>query len=144
LLETGYQAPNMVQLALRDSATTNAISGLRTDTANRLLYANPAGITAPVEKAPLAPTSVSASAVKRTVTVSWIQADNTGNNVLSQTIKVWSGGNVVGTVRVSATATKASLSLRANTRYRFTVVASNSNSSSVDSPLSNEVIPRNK
>lgn len=144
LLAGGYQKPNLVQLALSDAATVGVISSVPLSTVNKLLYANPAGIAVPLDKAPLAPLSVSAVAGKRSATVTWVQADNAGANVVSQTIRVWSGGNVVGTARLSATATQAILTLRANVRYAFTVVASNSTSSSVDSPMSNLVIPRNK
>ncbi len=142
LLGSGYQAPNMVQLAIKDAAST--IPAAPAGTTNRLLYLNPAGISTPVELAPLAPTSVSAVAVKRTVTVDWTPADNTGRNVLSQTVKIWSAGNVVSTVRVSATATTVKVNLRPNERYWFTVVASNATATSVDSPVSNTVIPRSK
>ncbi len=144
LLAGGLQQPNIVSLALTDSATKDAVSSMPAGTVNSLLYANPAGIGIPLAKAPLAPTSVSAVAGKRAATVSWVQADNSLNPLVSQTVKVWAGGNVVGSLRVSAVATSAVLKLRAGVSYTFTVVASNATASSVDSPPSNVVVPTNK
>jgi subtilisin family serine protease len=144
LLASGLQQPNIVSLALTDSATKDAVSSMPAGTVNSLLYANPAGIGIPLAKAPLAPTSVSAVAGKRAATVSWVQADNRLNPLVSQTVKVWAGGNVVGSLRVSAVATSAVLKLRAGVSYTFTVVASNATASSVDSPPSNVVVPTNK
>lgn len=144
LLGGGYVAPNLVALALTDAATTGVVGGVPGATANKLLYANPAGITVPATKAPLAPTSVTAVAGKRAATVSWVQADNTEAAVLSQTVQVWSGGNIVGSAKVSATATTALLKLRAGVSYSFTVVATNSIATSLQSPMSNLVIPTNK
>ena len=144
LLAGGFQPSNIVSLALTDSATKDAISSLPVGTVNSLLYANPAGIGIPAAKAPSAPTSVSAVAGKRAATVSWTQADNTLSPVISQTVRVWAGGNVVGSLRVAATATSAVLKLRAGVTYTFTVVASSATASSVDSPISNPVVPTNK
>ncbi len=144
LLAGGFQQPNIVALALTDAATKDVISSLPAGTVNALLYANPAGIGIPVAKAPAAPVSVSAVAGKRAATVTWVQADNSLNPLVSQTVRVWAGGNVVGTLRVAANATTAVLKLRAGVTYAFTVVASNATSSSVDSPLSNSVVPTNK
>jgi hypothetical protein len=81
---------------------------------------------------------------KRAATVNWVQADNTGAAVVSQTVQVWSGGNIVGSAKVSATATSALLKLRAGVSYSFTVVATNSIATSLQSPMSNLVIPTNK
>jgi subtilisin family serine protease len=144
LLGSGYVAPNLVALALTDAATVGAVGSVPGGTVNKLLYANPAGITVPATKAPLAPTSVSAVAGKRAATVNWVQADNTGAAVVSQTVQVWSGGNIVGSAKVSATATSALLKLRAGVSYSFTVVATNSIATSLQSPMSNLVIPTNK
>jgi subtilisin family serine protease len=144
LLAGGIQQPNIVELALTDAATKALVSSVPTGTVNSLLYANPAGIGVPATKAPLAPTSVTAVAGKREATVRWTQADNALAGVISQTVKVWAGGNVVGSVKISAGATSATLKLRAGVSYSFTVVASNAAASSVDSPVSNTVIPTNK
>jgi subtilisin family serine protease len=144
LLASGGQQPNIVQLALTDASSKEVVTSVPTGTANWLLYANPAGIGIPVAKAPLAPTSVSAVAGKRAATVSWTQADNSLNAVISQTVKVWAAGNVVSSVKVAAGATSATLKLRAGVSYSFTVVATNAAASSVDSPMSNVVVPANK
>lgn len=144
LLASGGQQPNIVQLALTDASSKDVVTSVPTGTANWLLYANPAGIGIPVAKAPLAPTSVSAVAGKRAATVSWTQADNSLNAVISQTVKVWAAGNVVSSVKVAAGATSATLKLRAGVSYSFTVVATNAAASSVDSPMSNVVVPANK
>ena len=141
LLAGGFQQPNIVSLALTDAATKGAVTSLPTGTVNALLYANPAGINIPSSKAPLAPVSVSAIAGKRQATVSWVQADNSAAALTSQTVKVWSGGNVVGSAKVSAGATSAVIKLRAGVSYSFTVVASNATATSVDSPMSNVVVP---
>ncbi len=140
-LTGGFQQPNIITLALTDSATKGAVTSLPAGTVNALLYANPAGIGIPVAKAPVAPVSVSATAGKRSATVTWVQGDNSGAALTSQTIKVWSGGNVVASAKVSATATSAVLKLRGGVSYSFTVVATNATASSVDSPMSNTVIP---
>lgn len=144
LLEGGFQQPNIVSLALTEAATKDVVSALPAGTVNALLYANPAGIGIPVAKAPLAPTSVSAVGGKRAATVSWTPADNAAAAVVSQIVRVWSGGNVVGTMKVSATATSVTVKLRAGVTYAFTVVATSATASSVDSPLSNSVVPTNK
>ncbi len=144
LLASGGQQPNIVQLALTDASSKEVVTSVPTGTANWLLYANPAGIGIPVAKAPLAPTSVSAVAGKRAATVSWTQADNSLNAVISQTVKVWAAGNVVSSAKVAAGATSATLKLRAGVSYSFTVVATNAAASSVDSPMSNVVVPANK
>ncbi len=144
LLASGGQQPNIVQLALTDASSKDVVTSVPTGTANWLLYANPAGIGIPVAKAPLAPTSVSAVAGKRAATVSWTQADNSLNAVISQTVKVWAAGNVVSSAKVAAGATSATLKLRAGVSYSFTVVATNAAASSVDSPMSNVVVPANK
>lgn len=144
LLAGGVQQPNIVQLALTDSATQGIVTAVPSGTANALLYANPAGIGVPIAKAPLAPTAVSAQAGKRAATITWTQADNALIALSSQTIKVWSGGNVVASAKVSAGVTSATLKLRAGVSYSFTVVASSSSATSVDSPMSNVVVPTNK
>lgn len=144
LLAGGFQAPNIVSLALTDAATKGAVTGLPTGTVNALLYANPAGITVPVAKAPLAPISVSAVAGKRQATVTWVQADNTGASVKSQVVHVWSGGNIVGSATVSASATSAIVKLRAGVSYSFTVVAVNAVATSLESPMSNLVVPTSR
>lgn len=144
LLAGGFQQPNIVALALTEAATKDVVSLVPTGTVNALLYANPAGIGIPAAKAPLAPTSVSAVGGKRAATVSWTAADNANSAVISQTVRVWSGGNVVGTMKVSATATSVTVKLRAGVTYAFTVIATNATASSVDSPLSNSVVPTNK
>lgn len=144
LLAGGFQQPNIVTLALTDAAIKGAVTGLPAGTVNALLYANPAGITVPATKAPLAPTSVTAIAGKRQATVTWVQADNSAAALISQTVKVWSGGNVVGTAKVAAGATSAVIKLRAGVSYSFTVVATNATASSVDSPVSNVVVPTSR
>lgn len=141
LLSGGFQQPNIVSLALTDAATKGSIASLPTGTVNALLYANPAGITVPAAKAPLAATSVSAVAGRRQATVSWVQADNAATPLTSQTVRVWAGGNVVGSAKVSAGATSVVLRLRAGVSYSFTVVANSATASSVDSPISNVVVP---
>lgn len=141
LLANGFQLPNIVSLALTDAATRGAILGLPTGTINSLLFVNPAGIGVPVSKAPIAPSAVSAVAGRRAATVTWSQADNSASALISQTVKVWSGGNVVGTQRVSAGATSVTVKLRAGVSYSFSVVATNAVASSADSPMSNVVVP---
>lgn len=140
-LAGSYQAPNTVSLALTNAATKGIISSTPAGTVNALLYANPAGITVPSVKVPLAPTRVVATAGRRAATVSWTQADNTGTPLISQTLKAWSGGKVVATMTVSSTATTAVFKLTAGVSYAFTVVANGTNASSLDSPLSNSVVP---
>ena len=95
-------------------------------------------------KAPLAPIAVIAQAGKRAATVNWTQADNALTALTSQTVKVWSAGNVVASAKVSAGASSATFKLRAGVSYSFTVVASSATASSVDSPMSNVVVPTNK
>lgn len=144
LLAGGVQQPNIVALALTEAATKDAIIGLPVGTVNALLYANPAGIGIPATKAPLAPTAVSAVAGRRAATVTWTQADNSAAAIVSQTIRVWANGNVVGSMKVAAGVSTATLKLRAGVTYSFTVVGTNAVASSVDSAMSNSVVPTNK
>ena len=90
---------------------------------------------------PGAPTAVAATAGANQASVSWTAPATTGATALSAyTVSAHSGGAVKAVVTVPSTSTTATIAgLQGATSYTFTVTASNSYGSSVDSSASSSV-----
>lgn len=100
------------------------------------------GSTAPVATAPDAPHSVTAKAGKRSATVSWTQGADGGSPLTGQTVRVYRGTTVVGTVAVSATAASVRVGgLTPRVQYSFSVLATNAVGTSPESTRSNIIKP---
>jgi subtilisin family serine protease len=146
LLATGYRLPTDVATQLFAATTGGAVTAIPTATVNRLLFSSPNGwapVTSPATPtatAPLAATGVSAKAGSRSATVSWVRGADGGSPLTGQTVKVWSGTSLVGTVAVAPTATSITVKgLRQNASYQFSVVETNAIGSSQDSAKSASV-----
>jgi subtilisin family serine protease len=146
LLSTGYRLPTDVATKIVSAATNGAVTGTPTATANRLVFSSPSGWApeaapeTPTATAPAAATGVSAKAGSRSATVSWVRGADGGSPLTGQTVKVWSGLNLVGTVAVAPSATSVTIKgLRQNATYQFSVVETNAVGSSPDSAKSASV-----
>ena len=136
-------SPTAVADRLNSTATTGRVTAAN-GSPNRLLWADPAPVasTTPTATAPAAPTNVRATAGKRSASVTWSQGSDGGNPLTGQTVRVYSGSSYVGSVSVSGTATSVKVgSLKAGTRYTFSVTATNAVGTSPESTRSNEVTP---
>jgi subtilisin family serine protease len=147
--------PSQVAAALNTNATTGVVLNTSSGTPNRLLYIpTPAPVTeAPVTEAPVteapeatapdAPTNVSASAGKRSASVSWTRGDDGGAALTSQIVHVYSGTKKVGTVTVSGSASAVTITgLRSKVSYSFAISAANKVGTSPESKRSNTVTVR--
>lgn len=132
--------PAEVAASLLGSATTGVVTSAGTGSANRLLFSAPAELPAPT--APAAPTSVSATAGKRSASVTWTAGADGGSPITGHTVTMFMNGALVRTYAVSATATKISFSrLTAGATYTFSVSSRNAVGTSA-ATMSNPVVPR--
>jgi subtilisin family serine protease len=141
MLSTGYRLPTQVAQELLAATSVGAVGAVPTGTSNRLLFSSSTGwtsVSAPTATAPSVPTSVVATAGSRSAIVRWVLPSSDGGSaLLSQTVKVWSGATLVGTVSAAANATSLTVKgLRGRTQYQFSVVASNAVGTSIDSAKS--------
>jgi subtilisin family serine protease len=91
---------------------------------------------------PEAATNVSASAGKRSATVNWTLGSDGGSAITGSTVRIYSGGKLVGTASVSGTASSVTISgLKAGTSYTFATITHNAVGSSPESSRSNSVVP---
>jgi len=90
--------------------------------------------------APLAPTSVTATPGNTNASVSWANAGNNGYTITGYTVTAFPGGQTCSTNNQSLTSCTVS-GLTNGTSYTFTVVATNSQGSSVPSGASPAAIP---
>lgn len=146
LLSTGYRLPTDVATKIVSAASAGAVTGIPTATANRLLFSAPSGWVpettpeTPAATAPAVATGVSAKAGSRSATVTWVRGADGGSPLTGQTVKVWSGLSLVGTVAVAPSATSITIKgLRQNATYQFSVVETNAIGSSPDSAKSASV-----
>jgi subtilisin family serine protease len=141
MLSTGYRLPTQVASELLAATSSGLLGAVPTATVNKLLFSNPAGwasVTAPTATAPTSPTNVTATAGPRSAIVKWsLPSSDGGSPLTAQTVKVWSGSTLVGTVTAASTATSIVVKgLRQNATYQFSVLASNAIGSSPDSTKS--------
>jgi subtilisin family serine protease len=141
MLSTGYRLPTQVASELIAASSSAVVGAVPTGTVNKLLFSSPLGwdgVTEEVKSAPVAPTNVAATAGPKSAKVTWVRSASDGSSpITGQTVKVWSGAALVGTVSVSATATSVTVrSLRVGATYQFTVLASSAIGSSPDSTKS--------
>lgn len=141
MLSTGYRLPTQVASDLLAATSAGKLGSVPAGTANKLLFSSSTGwapVSAPVTTAPAAPSGVIATAGSRSASVKWtLSSSDGGSPITGQTIKVWSGTSLVGTVAASASATSATVrGLRQGVVYQFSVLATNSVGSSSDSGMS--------
>ena len=144
LLSTGYRLPTQVAADLLAATNAGAIGAVPTATTNKLLFSSPTGwsaSTAPTATAPTAPSGVTATAGSRSANVKWsLPSSDGGSPLISQTVKVWSGTTLVGTVSATANATSITVKgLRGGAKYQFSVLATNAVGSSADSTKSSQI-----
>jgi hypothetical protein len=86
---------------------------------------------------------VTAAAGRRSATVSWQQGSDGGSALTSQTISVYRGSTRLGTISVSGTTTRVTVTgLSGGVTYTFTVKATNAIGTSPESAPSNSVTVR--
>ncbi|MFM6966648.1 MAG: S8 family serine peptidase [Rhodoluna sp.] len=141
MLSTGYRLPTQVAAELLAATSTGQLGAVPSGTVNKLLFSSPTGwgsISTPTATAPTAPSGVTATAGSRSATIKWsLPSSDGGSPLTGQTVKVWSGTTLVGTVSATATATSLTVKgLRQGSVYRFSVLAMNAIGSSADSALS--------
>ena len=128
-------APTTTTTTTQAPTTTTTTQAPTTTTTTQA----PTTTTAPVT-GPSAPTSVVASAARRSAIVQWVQGSNGGTSLQYQIIKVYAGGRLVGTRMVSGRITRTEVeSLKSGTSYWFTVTAVNQRGWSPESVRSNTV-----
>lgn len=134
-------SPSGVASAVTGGATVGVVSSVGAGSPNRLLFLNGSTtISPPTMDVPGAPTGVVASPSRRSATVAWTQGPTGGSALTSQTITVYRANNVIGSVRVSGTATSVTITgLRQRTTYSFAVKATNSTGTGAESVRSNVV-----
>jgi subtilisin family serine protease len=137
-------SPAEVADSLFAAATSGVVTGAGTGSPDRLLHAASAPvISEPVTAtAPAAPSGVTAKAGKRSATVSWTRGSDGGSPLTGQTVLVYRGTSLVGTVGVSATATSVKIGgLKAGVEHSFSVTATNAVGTSPESVRSGTVTP---
>lgn len=124
------------------AATTGKVTSAGTGSPNLLLYTSDVAQATPIATAPAAPLNVSATAGRRSATVTWTQGNDGGAALTGQTVWVFKGDTRIGSVSVTATATIVKIGgLQAGSAYRFTVTATNPFGTSPESASSNSVNP---
>lgn len=138
--------PAAMTTAILGNATLGCLAGPGAGSPNRLLYIGsapqPTSCTSTSGTAPSAPTEVTASAGRKSATVSWTKGSDGGLALTSQQVNVYRSGALARSVVVSATATSVSItSLAAGSSYTFRVSATNAAGTSPLSASSNTVVP---
>jgi subtilisin family serine protease len=132
--------PAQVAAQLAGTATAGIVTSAGTNSPNLLLYVSSTPVTTPTTTAPSAPTGVTATAAKRAASVSWTKGSDGGSVLTKQTVLVYKGTTLIGSVTVAATATSATITgLTGGTSYSFSVNATNAVGTSPESTRSNTV-----
>ena len=134
--------PSQVNARLVTNATVGAVISAGVNTPNRLLFTDPNGtvVVAPVATAPSAATSLTATAARKSASLTWTRGNANGSPITGQTVNIYIGSTKVGTISVSSTATSANVTgLRTGTVYSFSVVETNAVGNSPESARSNQV-----
>jgi subtilisin family serine protease len=134
--------PAQVADALLGGATVGVVTGAGTGSLMHSAATAPPVSEPVAATAPAAPTDVTAKAGKRSATVSWTPSSDGGSPLSGQTVLVYRGTSLVGTVGVSATATSVKIGgLKAGVEYSFSVTATNAVGTSPESVRSGTVTP---
>jgi len=145
VLSQTAMTPAQLGTYLTSNATTGVVGSAGTGSPNLLTYLP--GATTPTDPgtpatAPAQPAAPTAEARNKAAIVSWSLPSDGGSAISSQTVRAYSGGRVVSTLRVDGVTTSTRISrLRNGTDYSFTVQATNAVGSSAESAQSNVVRP---
>ena len=151
VLSQTAMTPSQLASYLTSNATTGVVGSAGTGSPNLLAYLP--GATTPTDPgtptnpgtpatAPAQPAAPTAEARNKAAVVSWSLPSDGGSAITSQTIRAYSAGRVVATLRVDGITTTTRISrLRNGTDYTFTVQATNAVGSSAESAQSNVVQP---
>lgn len=137
MLSITNQLPAAVSTAITGFASKDKLSALPAGTVNLLLFRNSTDPSGEVKKLPLPATGLQASGGVKSMSMTWLLADNSANPLTSQVVRIWAGAQLLRAVTVSSSTTSMSVpKLRAGVNYSFSVVAVSS-AGSVESARSN-------
>jgi subtilisin family serine protease len=132
--------PAEVAQRLTESASTGVVTSAGAGSPNRLVHSASETTIAPT--VPAAPANVTATAGRRSATVTWVIGANGGSPITGQTVAMYKNGSFVRNYSLSATATRVTFSkLTAGATYTFAVSARNALGTGAVT-MSNPVVPR--